>query len=48
MIKIQKENFSIENELKIIRNNFENIGAISSFTGVVRNKRKEEKLISMT
>jgi len=48
MIRVQKEDFSIENELKVINNNFENIGAISSFIGVVRNKRKEEELISMT
>ena len=48
MIKVQKENFSIEKEIKKINNNFENIGAISSFIGTVRNKRIDENLISMT
>ena len=48
MIKVQKENFSIEAEIKKINNSFENIGAISSFIGTVRNKRVDEDLISMT
>ena len=48
MIKVQKENFSIEAEIKKINNSFENIGAISSFIGTVRNKSVNENLISMT
>ena len=48
MIKVQKENFSIEAEIKKINNSFENIGAISSFIGTVRNKSANEDLISMT
>jgi molybdopterin synthase catalytic subunit len=48
MIKVQKENFSIEEEIKKINNSFESIGAISSFIGTVRNKKIDEHLISMT
>jgi len=48
MIKVQKKNFSIEAEIKKINNSFENIGAISSFIGTVRNKSVNENLISMT
>jgi len=48
MIRVQKENFSIESEIKKINNNVKNIGAISSFIGTVRNKILNEDLISMT
>jgi len=48
MIKVQKKNFSIEAEIKKINNSFENIGAISSFIGTVRNKSVNKNLISMT
>ena len=48
MIRVQKEDFSIENELKKFTTKYENIGAISSFTGIVRDKSKEGELVSMT
>ncbi len=48
MIKVQKNNFFIEKEIKILESNCENVGAISSFIGTVRNKRKNEELLSMT
>ena len=48
MIKVQSEDFSLDHELKILKNKYDNIGAISTFTGLVRNKRKDEKLVSMT
>ncbi len=48
MIRVQKEDFSIEKEIKVINNSFENIGATSSFIGTVRNKRSDEHLLSMT
>ena len=48
MIKVQKENFSLENELKILLSKNDNIGAVSTFTGIVRNKAKDQELVSMT
>ena len=48
MIKIQNKDFSFQEELVAIKNKYENIGAVSSFIGIVRDKRKSEKLISMT
>ena len=48
MIKIQSKDFSFQEELVAIKNKYENIGAVSSFIGIVRDKRKSEKLISMT
>ena len=48
MISVQKEDFSIDKEIFKIRNKFLNIGAISSFIGTVRDKRLDDKLISMT
>ena len=48
MIKVQKENFSIENELKTLLSKNDNIGAVSTFTGIVRNKAKDQELVSMT
>ena len=37
MIKIQKEDFNIEKEIKIIQSKHSSIGAVSSFIGYVRN-----------
>ena len=48
MIKVQKHNFSIEEEIKLLKESHDNVGAISSFIGTVRNKREDEELISMT
>ena len=47
MIKVQKENFFLEEEISKICSKNNNIGAISTFTGVVRNKRKDEELVFM-
>ena len=48
MISVQKKNFSIEKEIKRLNSRHKNIGAISSFIGIVRNKRQGEDLLSMT
>ena len=48
MIKVQTQDFSLEKEIRILLNKNNNIGAISSFIGIVRNKSKEKDLISMT
>tara|TARA_B100001121_G_C18664257_1_gene610516 strand:+ start:307 stop:753 length:447 start_codon:yes stop_codon:yes gene_type:complete len=48
MIKIQTRDFSFQEELIAMKNKHENIGAVGSFIGIVRDKRKDEKLVSMT
>ena len=48
MIKVQSEDFSIEKETKKLLYKNENVGAVSSFIGIVRDKAKEKDLISMT
>ena len=48
MIKVQTKNFSIENEINKLLHRNNNVGAISSFVGVVRNKYRDKDLISMT
>ena len=48
MIKVQTTNFSLEEEVKTMLKKNDNVGAISSFIGIVRNKAKEKDLISMT
>ncbi|MDC3023964.1 molybdenum cofactor biosynthesis protein MoaE [Alphaproteobacteria bacterium] len=48
MIKVQSDDFSLEKETKKILNKNSNVGAMSSFIGIVRNKAKEKDLISMT
>ena len=48
MIKVQKEDFSLDKEIKMLLSKNNNIGAISSFIGIVRNKAKDQDLISMT
>ena len=48
MIKVQTANFSLEKEVKTMLEKNDNVGAISSFIGIVRNKAKEKDLISMT
>ena len=48
MIKVQTQNFSIENEINQLLHRNSNVGAISSFVGVVRNKFRDKDLISMT
>ena len=48
MIKVQSENFSLEKETKNLLHKNNNVGAVSSFIGIVRDKAKEKDLISMT
>ena len=36
MIKIQKEDFNIEKEINLVKRNYSNIGAVTSFAGYVR------------
>ena len=43
MIKVQSDDFSLEKETKKILNKNSNIGALSSFIGIVRNKAKEKE-----
>ena len=47
MIKIQKEDFNSEEEIKKIKDLHSNIGAITSFTGYVRNKNNKKKVKSI-
>jgi len=47
MIKIQKENFNIENEVEIIKNMHSNIGAVSTFVGYVRNTNDNKEVKSI-
>ena len=36
MIKIQKKNFNVEEEIKFIKEKYSNVGAVNSFVGYVR------------
>ena len=47
MIKIQKEDFNSEEEIKKIKDLHSNVGAITSFTGYVRNKNNKKKVKSI-
>tara|TARA_Y100000590_G_C15449300_1_gene912017 strand:+ start:406 stop:822 length:417 start_codon:yes stop_codon:yes gene_type:complete len=44
MISIKKNDFSIEKEIEKIKSQHSNIGAISSFTGYVRNINNKKKV----
>ena len=48
MIKVQEEDFSLTDEIIFLKKRCNNIGALSTFIGIVRDKREDEKLISMT
>ena len=48
MIRVQNKDFSVEEEINLLSKKFLNIGAISSFIGIVRNKNIKDDLISMT
>lgn len=48
MIKVQKYDFSLEEEIQSLKKRCNNVGALSSFIGIVRDRRNSEKLISMT
>ena len=47
MIKIQKEDFNSEEEINKIKDLHENVGAVSSFTGYVKNKNNKKKVKSI-
>jgi len=49
MVKIQKKDFNIEDEINIIRDKYASIGAVSSFVGYVRdfNEDQEVKYIDL-
>ena len=47
MIKVQEDDFSLTDEITSLKKRCSNIGALSTFIGIVRDKRENEKLISM-
>ena len=47
MIKIQKEDFNSEEEIKKIKNLYLNAGAVTSFTGYVRENNNNNKVQSI-
>ncbi len=47
MIKIQKESFDVEEEVQLIIKNIENVGAVATFIGYVRNTNNNKKVSSI-
>ncbi len=49
MIKIQKKDFSVDNEIKILKDSYSNVGAVNSFIGYVRdlNNSKDVKYLEL-
>ena len=49
MIKIQKKDFNLENEIKNIKDNLSDVGAVSTFIGYVRdlNNNKDVRFIEL-
>ena len=47
MIKIQKEDFNSEEEIEKIKNLYSNVGAVTSFTGYVRDFNNNNKVQSI-
>jgi len=47
MIKIQKEDFNLENEIAFIKSQHSNIGAVSTFVGYVRNINDKKSVTSI-
>ena len=48
MIKIQKNNFSLDKEIDLIKSKNKEIGAVSTFVGYVRNINQNKKVNSDT
>jgi molybdopterin synthase catalytic subunit len=48
MIKVQKEDFDVKNELVSLKSGDNKIGGICSFIGLVRDMAENQELISMT
>ena len=47
MIKIQKEDFNLEDEINNIKSKYSNIGAVSTFIGYVRNVNNDKEVKSV-
>jgi len=47
MIKIQKEDFNIDNEIEVIKSLHSSIGAVTSFIGYVRDMNNNKKVNSI-
>ena len=49
MIKIQKKDFNVENEINIIKNKYSSIGAVNVFIGFVRdyNDKRDVKFLEL-
>ena len=47
MIKIQKEDFNLENEIDFIKSKYSRIGAVSTFIGYVREMNENKKVSSI-
>ena len=47
MIKIQKKDFNIEDEINQIKLQHSNVGAVSTFIGYVRNLNNQQKVMSI-
>ena len=47
MIKIQKEDFNLENEINLIKSKYSYIGAVSTFIGYVREINENKKVSSI-
>ena len=49
MIKIQKKDFNLDKEIKILKDKYSNVGAVISFIGFVRdiNNKKDVKYIEL-
>ena len=41
MIKVQKKNFNLEDEINVIKDKYTNVGAVSTFVGYVRDFNNE-------
>ncbi len=47
MIKIQKKDFNIEEEINIIKKNYSNVGSVTSFIGYVRDNNNNASVKSI-
>ena len=47
MIKIQEKKFNLEDEINLIKSQYSDIGAISTFIGYVRNLNNQQKVIAI-
>ena len=49
MIKIQKKDFSIEQEIKLVKDKYSDVGAVNTFIGYVRdlNNKKDVKFLEL-